>query len=193
MPFQSFLLSFPTVLKHCHFILYLYSTYALSLVHCHFMLSLNDVSVYCTYALSYFTRSCYTVIRQCKATLSIYTVIIYFLYTLLLLHVDRYCYVHTVTRKKSCYIVTRHCHSCTFIRHCHWHTVSDTDSMDIVIWGCSYTLCSLYICQILSQGMLCCTITVSHKYKKDFCYSGDFFLEKSMLEQVCKLVLCLVQ
>ena len=142
------------------------------LLHCHVMLLLDSAKLYCPYA-----QSLYTFSIQCYCTL----------------HVDRYYYVHTVTRKKSFYIVTKHCHSCTFIRHCHWHTVSDTDSIDIVIWGCSYTLCSLYICQILSQGMLCCTITVSHNYKKGFCYSADFFFKKSMLEQVCKLVLCLVQ
>ena len=133
-----------------------------------------------------FTLSCYTVIRQCKAILSIYTVIIYFsIHCYYTLHVDRYYYVHTITRKKSCNIVSRHCHSCTFIRHCHWHTVSDTDSMDIVILGCSYTLCSLYIYQILSQGMLCCTITVGHRYKKDFYYLVRIFFLRNQCKNRC--------
>ena len=142
------------------------------LLHCHVMLLLDSAKLYCPY-----TQSLYTFSIHCYRTL----------------HVDRYCYVHTVTRKKSCYIVTRHCHSCTFIRHCHWHTVSDTDSIDIVFeavltHSVAYTYAKSYpkvCCVVLSQSV---TVT-----RRASVIVRIFFFKKSMLEQVCKLVLCLVQ
>lgn len=70
-------LSFHTVLKLCQRI---YCTYALPYVKLSFYIVLDIVKLNCPH-----TPSLYTFSTHCYCTL----------------HVDRYCYVHTVTRKKN--------------------------------------------------------------------------------------------
>ena len=110
-----------------------------------------------------FTLPCYAVIRQCKAILSIYTVIIYFLYTLLSYIACRQILLCTYCHQKKNHVILS---LDTVIHALSLDTVTDIPSQTLTVWilsfeavlthSVAYTYAKSYpkvCCVVLSQSV----------------------------------------